>query len=205
MIFRQVRHLATKTGRINPATTALYLCDMQQVFKPTIYKFPEIVETSRRLFEVAKILDMPIIVTEHYPRAFGHTVEELGDVSPYLVDTKTCFTMNTPKVNALLDDQFKNIDSVILTGIETHACIMATTFDLLERNIDVHLPVNAISSRTQTDRILGLSRCKQAGAYLTTAECLVFQMLGDAKHPKFKEVAKYVRDPMPDSDIDVAF
>lgn len=192
-------------SEINPATTALYLCDMQKVFKPEIYKFPEIVETSRRLFEVAKILEMPVIVTEHYPRAFGHTVEELGDVSSYLVDTKTCFTMNTEKVNNLLDTKHQNIESVILTGIETHACIMATTFDLLERNIDVHLPVNAISSRTQTDRILGLSRCKQAGAYLTTAECLVFQMLGDAKHPKFKEVSKFVREPMPDSDIAFSF
>ena len=199
------RNLATKTGRISPETTALYLCDMQEVFRPGIHKFPEIVESSRRLFEVAKILDMPIIVTEHYTKAFGHTVKDLGDVSPYLVDEKTCFTMLTPKVQQKLKEKHPQVESAIITGIEAHACVMATTFDLLEQGIDVHLPVNAISSRTKTDRLGGLSRCRQSGAYLTTAESLLFQLLGDAKHPKFKAASKFIREPMPETDIDEIF
>ena len=205
MFTRAVRAASTKVGRINPATTALYLCDMQEVFRPGIVKYPEIIETSKRLFEVAKILDMPIIVTEHYPRAFGHTVSELGDISKYLVCEKTCFTMQTPEVQAKFQKDYPNVKSAIITGIEAHACVMATSFDLIENGIDVHLPVNAISSRTQIDRLGGLSRCRDVGAYLTTAESLLFQMLGDAKHPKFKECSKFIREPMPDSDIDAIF
>lgn len=204
IVQKSIRH-ASRTGRLNPNNTAIFLCDMQDRFKTNIYKFDEIVETSRRLFEISKILEMPIIVTEHAPKIMGHTVETLGDVSPYIIDpSKTQFSMITPKVETHLNS-LENIENAIIVGIETHACVMATTFDLIERDISVHLPTNAISSRTQVDRIGGLQRCKQAGAYLTTAESLVFQLTGDAKHPKFKQIAPIIRESMLESDADKCF
>lgn len=41
---------------------------------------------------------------------------------------------------------------------------------------------------SQTDRLFALSRLKQSGAYLTTTEAVLLQLVQDAKHPSFKEV-----------------
>merc|ERR1711981_1483864 len=98
--------------------------------------------------------------------------------------------MWTAEVERELKEKYPYIENVLLVGIETQACIMATCFDLLENDYNVHLLANAISSRSQTDRLGGLRRCEKVGAYLTTAESVLFQLLGDAKHPKFRQASK---------------
>ena len=157
------------------------------------------------LYELAKILNMPIIVTEQYPKAFGHIVSEFKDVEQYVVCEKTMFTMWTPEVKEKMKSEFPHIENILMVGIETQACIMATTFDLLEENYDVHLLANCVSSRSQTDRLGGLKRMEKVGAYLTTAEAVLFQLLGDAKHPKFREASKFIVKPFVDTDIDTVF
>ncbi|KIH45214.1 hypothetical protein ANCDUO_24749, partial [Ancylostoma duodenale] len=89
--------------------------------------FAEIVKTSRRLLDAAKILDIPIIVTEHYPKGLGRTVPEL-DVSDIKKYGKTLLSMCVPA----LDPVIKNADNVILAGIEAHVCVLQTALDLLE-------------------------------------------------------------------------
>ena len=148
---------------------------------------------------------MPIIVTEQYPKAFGHIVSEFKDVEQYVVCEKTMFTMWTPEVKEKMKSEFPHIENILMVGIETQACIMATTFDLLEENYDVHLLANCVSSRSQTDRLGGLKRMEKVGAYLTTAEAVLFQLLGDAKHPKFREASKFIVKPFVDTDIDTVF
>ena len=194
-----------KVGRIKPENTALFLCDIQEVFRPTIHKFDEITHNSNRIYELAKILEMPIVVTEQYPKAFGHIVPEFKDVEKYVVCEKTMFSMWTPEVQEKMKSEFPQVENVLLVGIETQACIMATCFDLLENHYNVHLLANAISSRSQTDRLGGLRRCEKVGAYLTTGESALFQLLGDARHPKFREASKLIQKPFVDADIDTIF
>ena len=78
--------------------------------------------------------------------------------------------------------------SVILYGIETHACIFQTTLDLLELGYEVHLLADGISSMRPGDRTVALKRLEQAGAFLTTAESAIFELIRDAKSPDFKKV-----------------
>ncbi|XP_072350501.1 isochorismatase domain-containing protein 2-like, partial [Scyliorhinus torazame] len=82
--------------------------------------------------------------------------------------------------------------------------LQSTALDLLDKGLDVHVVADACSSRSQVDRLMALSRMKQSGAFLTTSEGTLLQLVRDAKHPKFREVQKIIMDPAPDSNL-VAF
>ncbi|KAM9298930.1 isochorismatase domain-containing protein 2 [Gastrophryne carolinensis] len=188
-----------RLGRLGQKSSVLFLCDIQEKFRPNIAFFPQIVSVASRVLQAGKILDIPVIVTEQYPKGLGPTVPELGadGIKKY---SKTCFSMLTPEVQKELES-FPERRSVILCGIETQACIMSTTLDLLEKGFDVHVVADACSSRSQVDRLVALSRLKQSGAFLTTSEGVILQLLQDASHPKFKQVQKLIVEPAPDSGL----
>ncbi|KAB0382790.1 hypothetical protein FD755_004707, partial [Muntiacus reevesi] len=165
---------------------------------------------------VARLLNVPAVLTEQYPQGLGPTVPELGaqDLQPH---TKTCLSM-VPAVQQELDAR-PQLRSVLLCGLETQACILQTALDLLDRGLQVHVVVDACSSRSQVDRLVALSRMRQSGAFLSTSEGLIFQLVGDAAHPQFKEgnengsvvekgtpdsplqVQKLIKEPSPDSGL----
>ncbi|XP_067878135.1 isochorismatase domain-containing protein 2 isoform X1 [Heterodontus francisci] len=194
---------ARSIGRLASRSSALFLCDMQEKFRPSVAFFPQIVAVAARMLQAAKLLEMPIIVTEQYPKGLGPTVPELG-AEGIMKFSKTCFSMLTPEVETELSS-LPELKSIILCGIETQACIMSTALDLLERGLDVHVVADACSSRSQVDRLIALSRMKQSGAFLTTSEGTLLQLVQDAKHPKFREVQKIITEPAPDSNLVALF
>uniref|UniRef100_A0A670J441 Isochorismatase domain containing 2 n=1 Tax=Podarcis muralis TaxID=64176 RepID=A0A670J441_PODMU len=175
-----------RLGKVVPKTSILFLCDMQEKFRPNISYFPQIVSVAARMLKVARALEIRTVVTEQYPKGLGPTVPELGaeDLPKY---AKTCFSMVTPEVEKEMA-AVPDLKSVLLCGIETQACIMNTALDIMERGLDVHVVVDACSSRSQLDRIVALSRLRQSGAFLTTSEGLILQLVRDAAHPYFQEV-----------------
>ncbi|XP_018415082.1 PREDICTED: isochorismatase domain-containing protein 2 isoform X1 [Nanorana parkeri] len=197
----------TRLGRLGQKSSVLFLCDMQEKFRHNIAFFPQIVSVASRLLQAGKMLDIPVIVTEQYPKGLGPTVPELGadGIKKY---SKTCFTMMIPEVEKELQS-FPERRSVILCGIEAQACItlcyqfpfQSTTLDLLQKGFDVHVVADACSSRSQVDRLMALSRIKQSGAFLTTSEGVILQLLQDSSHPKFKQVQKLIIEPAPDSGL----
>ncbi|EGT32679.1 hypothetical protein CAEBREN_20990 [Caenorhabditis brenneri] len=186
-------------ARINPTNSALFVCDLQEKFASNIKYFPEIVTVSRRLIDAARILNIPTVVTEQYPKGLGHTVpllkEGLGENTP--VYDKSKFSMCIPPV----EDKLKNVQNVILVGIEAHVCVLQTTYDLLERGHNVHVVVDAVSSRSHTDRHFAFKQMEQAGAVLTTSESAILALLGGSDHPKFKEVQKLILTSAPDTGL----
>lgn len=189
-----------KLGKLCERTSSLFLCDMQEKFRMNIVHFPEIIHVSRRMFDLAKLLSLPTFVTEQYPKGLGPTVPELGDLSSAKKFEKTCFSMVLPAVESELQ-KLKDVDSIILCGIETQACILRTASDLLERNYNVHVVADAVSSRSQVDRLFALSTMRQMGAFITTSETVLLQILGDSKHPKFREAQKLIATSAPDSEL----
>jgi nicotinamidase-related amidase len=81
----------------------------------------------------------------------------------------------------------------LLTGIETHICVYQTAVDLLEQGYEVQLVIDAVSSRSASNRELGVSRIKEAGATLTSTEMALFELLRVAEGPEFKAIAKIVK------------
>lgn len=186
-------------GRLSTKGSVLLLCDMQEKFRPNIFQFTNIVSNAARLLQASRVLGIPAIVTEQYPKGLGSTVPELG-AGDLPTHAKTQFTMMTEDVKNELQ-VIGSPKQAILCGIETQACIACTTFDLLESGVEVHIVADAVSSRSQTDRLFALSRLRQSGAFLTTTEAVLLQLVQDAKHPHFKEIQKLLVHPSPDTGL----
>ncbi|XP_069856725.1 isochorismatase domain-containing protein 2 isoform X2 [Dipodomys merriami] len=98
-------------------------------------------------------------------------------------------------------DSRPHLKSVLLCGLEAQACIMQTALDLLDRGLQVHVVVDACSSRSQVDRLVALARMRQSGVFLSTSEGLILQLVRDAANPHFKEIQKIIKEPAPDSGL----
>eukprot|EP00794_Sanderia_malayensis_P019487 gene19487-21412_t len=190
---------AKKVGKVFADTTAFFLCDMQEKFRPTIKYFPEIITVAKRLVQAASILKIPVVATEQYPKGLGNTVNEI-DVSNATVFPKTVFSMLTPEVEEHLKG-YPDTKSIVLFGIEAHVCIQQTALDLLEKNYEVHVVADSCSSRSMTDRMFAFERIKQCGGFITTSESILFMLLKDAKHPNFRQVQSLVMTSAPDSGL----
>ncbi|XP_076045079.1 isochorismatase domain-containing protein 1-like isoform X2 [Oratosquilla oratoria] len=180
-------------GALNVDTTVFFLCDIQEKFRPVMRHFSEIIENSKKLLAGGKVLGVLLIATEQYPKGLGNTVTELDIQHAAAVVPKTKFSMVVPEVEKLLLSSQHGVDAVVLFGIETHVCVEQTAIDLLSRGVKVHVVADCCSSRSQEDRTLALQRLQQVGCFITTSESVLFKLLGDKEHPKFKEVANLVK------------
>jgi nicotinamidase-related amidase len=170
----------------------LLICDVQTKFQPLIYRSASVINRCSLLNNVATALNMPVIVTEQYPKAFGSTVPELVLNADTKVFAKRKFSMLTDEAHAHL----QSLDPlhIILCGVETHVCVQQTALDLLQYpQYDVHIVGDAVSSQRSYDRTVALDRMKSAGAVLTSAESLIFELMKDSEHPQFKTVSQLVK------------
>ena len=181
------------TGTLVPATTALLCCDIQDRFRPIIHNIETVISQSNFLVKTANILEIPVVVTEHYPKAFGRTIADVLNTTPpttYPTFEKKLFSMMTTEVQAHIDPL--KIQSFVLFGLETHVCVQQTALDLISQGHNVHIIVDAVSSQSPLDRQIALNRLQASGCFLTTAQSIVFMLMGTAEHPNFKEVSKLV-------------
>lgn len=189
-----------KLGNLTAETCAFFCCDMQERFRPAIAHFEDITLVSKRLLEGAYALDIPVFVTEQYPRGLLHTVPELDISKAKAVVEKTIFSMMVPELEMKLQT-VQNLQSVVLFGVEAHVCIQQTALDLLARGIGVHVIADATSSRSDIDRQLAFNRLRCHDAIITTAESVLLQLVKDKNHPKFKEIQGLIKVTPPQKGI----
>jgi len=185
-------------GKLKPENTVFLLCDIQDRFRPIIWRGETIVRTANYLTSVAKALDIPVVITQQYTKVFGETVKDVFADQEHFksckVFDKKNFSMCTDEVKSHLNDLNKK--SVVLFGIEAHVCVQQTCLDLLEEGTEVHLIADGISSQQPYDREIALQRMSQAGAYLTTAQSTAFMLMKSAEHANFKTVSKLTVEHM---------
>ncbi|KAK2079499.1 hypothetical protein QBZ16_001893 [Prototheca wickerhamii] len=200
---RRVAPMATAAGvtlgRVSLDDTALFVCDVQERFRPVIHNFKAMADTTARVVRAAKIMGLPIIVTEQYPKGLGHTAQEIAELLPSdaLIVEKTKFSMVVDDVADFLRKR-DDIKRVILVGIETHVCVLQTALDLVERGIEVHVLTDGVSSRTVLDRQTALHRLTQVGVFLSTSESILFQLMGNTTYSKFREVSALFKEERPE-------
>ena len=181
-----------KISRIDPFRAVLLICDVQTKFQPLIYRSASVINRCALLNNVANALNIPVIVTEQYPKAFGVTVPEISlTATDTKVFAKRKFSMLTDEASTHLYSLDRR--QIILCGVEAHVCVQQTAFDLLELDYDVHVVCDAVSSQRSYDRTVALDRMKGAGTLLTTAESLVFELMKDSEHPQFKTISQVVK------------
>lgn len=145
------------------------------------------------LLRAAETLDMPVIPIEHYVKGLGPTVSELAArIQNYPMIEKIVFSAFKEKdfFDALMESGRKNI---ILAGIETHVCVYQTTRDLIASGFTVTVPEDAVASRTKQNWLRGLELCRDAGALVSSAEAVVYDLLHRAGTPQFKDVAPLLK------------
>ncbi|KAF9116493.1 Isochorismatase domain-containing protein 1 [Mortierella sp. AM989] len=182
--------LVRNIGRVHQKSTAFFLCDIQEKFRPHIFQYPSVIATAQKMIAAHKILDIPLIVTEQNPKALGATATELDLSQAKINIPKTKFSMFVPEV----EKELKGIKSVVLFGIESHVCVLQTALDLLENNYDVHVLADGVSSMNNFEIEHALNRVRSAGGHVTTSESIIFQLLGDSKNEKFKAISNLVKE-----------
>ena len=172
-------------GLLSRQRTTLIVVDVQEGFR-SYQSFEAVAAACAKLLRAARILGVPALVSEQYPKGLGHTAAELGLRDEPVIE-KTVFS-------AAKADGFHlaGRDQAIVCGIETHVCVSQTVHDLLQRGVEVHVPAEAVGSRHELDYERGLERLERAGAVVSTVETVLFELLGRAGTPEFKEVQKLI-------------
>lgn len=140
----------------------------------------------------ADALQLPVVVTEQYPKGLGPTVPSLTTLLKGVAGApveKVEFSGALEPVLQRLGERRQ----VIVTGMETHVCIFQTVRDLASRGYVPHLCADAVLSRTPEDRQVGLELCREVGAVITTVEAALFDLLGRAGSLEFKAVSAAVK------------
>ncbi len=168
--------------------TTLVVVDVQEAFRKAVLEFERIASNAGVLVQAAHVLDLPIVMTEQYPKGLGATVPEVAEhaqgVEPL---SKTVFSA-TAADGFDLDGR----DQVLLCGIETHVCVYQTALGLLDDGVEVQVAADAVSSRSEENRDLGLRSMETAGAAATSVETALFELLGAAGSDEFKQIQKLV-------------
>ena len=151
------------------------------------------VKNMKILLEAAKLLGIPVTVTEQYPKGLGPTIDEIKEsVDNFSPIEKVVFSCaRSPEFEKVLKDIGRK--SVLLCGVETHVCVLQTAIDLKNKGYDVYVPADAVISRRELDWEKGIGLIEKAGATVGTTEAFVFQLLERAGTDEFKQVSKLVR------------
>lgn len=156
----------------------------------------QVVKNTVTLIQGAKILGLPILVTEQYPKGIGPTLQDvMAALGPeQAIQEKLSFScMGEPSFMEALERTRRQ--QIIVAGMETHVCVFQTLRDLLVRNVvtSVFAVEDAMISRTRDNHHLGLAQMALAGAVRTGTESVLFDLLGRAGTPEFKAISKLVK------------
>lgn len=181
--------------KLDAEKAVLVVIDVQERLVPAMPEdiYLRLRNTVAMLVEVAGLLGLPVVTTEQYPKGIGHTVPELAAACNETVIEKVSFGCCG---EATFLEALKNTgrSQVLITGMEAHVCVYQTVLGLLEDGYYVHLIRDAICSRNKTDYLAGVANAGQAGAVVTTAETVMFQMLQESTHDQFRAISKLVKE-----------
>jgi len=182
---------------MSAADTALLVIDVQERLMTKIPGAAALVRNIAFLIDAARLLGLPVLATEQYPKGLGPTVPELASRLPERPDKVAFSCCAIASVVESLHRQAR--PKVVLAGIEAHVCVLQTGLDLLAQGFRVYLPVDAVASRNALDREMALRRLERADAILTTSETAVFEWVGGAGHAQFKPISALVQQRMKDN------
>lgn len=179
---------------LNKEDSIVMIIDVQEKLLNAVFNKASLEKKATTLANTAKILEIPVIVTEQYPKGLGATVETLKEVLPentqYFEKTAFSALENNDVLEALKNSGKKQ---VVIFGIETHICVSQTTNALIQDGFEVSVIRDACGSRSELEYLAGLERMKDNGAHVLTTEIALFEWLKGAKHPKFKEVQMLIK------------
>jgi nicotinamidase-related amidase len=178
---------------LNTNNTVLVLVDVQEKLAGAMHEKESLIQNTVKLVSGARVLDVPIIRTEQNPKGLGATVPEVAELLADMPSiTKLSFSCCGEQKFV---DEFNKLNrkNVLVCGIESHVCVYQTVADLTRGAYKVHVVADAVSSRTPENKAIGLEKCKEVGALITSTETALFELLRVAEGDKFKKMLKIVK------------
>lgn len=176
---------------INATTSTLLIIDFQARLMPAIDDGFHAVQNARRLLEAAQLLNVPSLYTEQNPKGLGGTVPE--------IDTSKCgariekMSFDSTKAPGFFEGIEKTRPHLIVAGCEAHVCVLQTVLGALEAGHKVSVVQDAIGARREESKRAALARMAKHGADIVTTEMVIFEWLGDATHPKFRDCVALIK------------
>jgi len=180
-----------RTGQLLTAESCyLHIIDVQESLMRQIHGADKVSSVTRMMFRFARIMDIPVLANTQYKKGLGLYVPEIEELvsdvpRPDKVEFNALANAETKELVGKLPPSVKN---VILVGVETHICIYQTAMGALERGLTPWIVSDGVSSRRREHHEAGLERMAAAGAYTGPAEMLIYELLGRAGTPRFKQV-----------------
>lgn len=173
--------------------SVLVIIDIQDKLAAVMKHKEQVADNCLHLIEAAKLLNVPIIVTEQYPKGLGRTINEIKKALPHYEPLEK-LTFDCCKGGGFL----KKLSSlgrkqIILPGMEAHVCVLQTCLSLLKKKYSVHIVSDAVCSRKKDDYLTGREMMRDAGAVITCTETVLFQLLEKAGTLDFKAISKRIK------------
>lgn len=176
-----------------PADDAvMVLIDIQDTFMAAIHERERVLRRSRYLAQVAHTLGVPVLATEQNPARLGGTGTSLLPFTTTPIDKMSFSAWGEESFREAIDGLGRS--NVVLVGVETHICITLTALDLRNSGYNVFVCPDAVSSRTVEMHKLGMERMRDSGVVPSHTDTLVYEWLGSAEHPRFRDVLKLVKE-----------
>jgi nicotinamidase-related amidase len=174
---------------LKPERTALLAIDLQTRLMAAIEGADAVIANAKRLADAAALLGVPTLFTEQYPKGLGPTVEALA---PPAGTTAVKLTFDACGCDGFLARLGERPD-VLVIGCEAHVCVLQTVLSLIDAGRRVFVARDAIGSRRLESKEAAIRRMEHHGAEIVTAEMAIFEWLGSAEHPRFREVSALVK------------
>jgi isochorismate hydrolase len=168
------------------------MIDLQEKFRPHIADIDRVVANANVLNKATELLNIPLLMTEQYPKGLGKTFNDIYQPKNSVMFEKTRFSIfDEENISHIYE---ANKHQMIIYGIETHVCVMQTVLDALERNYIPIVVIDAVSSISSVDKEIAIKRMLSEGVVVVSTEMLLFELIKDANHPNFKEISNLVKN-----------
>ena len=171
----------------------LLVIDIQEKLVPAIYGGEEVAAKTSILVQSAQLMNIPVLLTEQYPKGLGATVDSISKVlaKDSVISEKMSFSACTEEVTEILKQSGRK--QIIIAGIETHVCVYQTVRQLLVEGYQVFLAEDAVGSRRIENKQNALEQMRDMGAVVSNTETMLFDLLEIAGTPLFKQVSKLIK------------
>jgi nicotinamidase-related amidase len=167
--------------------------DIQERLFPHIHQREILEKNTEILIKGLRILEVPILVTEQYRKGLGLTIPSVQSaLIEFNAIEKMAFSCcdNNDFISSL---KILNRKNIIISGIETHVCVLQTVMDLITQGYQPVVVEDCVSSRKENDKKMAIHRMRQAGAVISTYESILFELARISGTDKFKAISKLVK------------
>ena len=186
--------------KLDAERTALVVIDVQEGFRKAVPDFGRVTKATATLIEGADAIGIPIVISEQYPKGLGETAPEVAEHLPDGTKPVEKLVFSAAEAEGF---DLGGRDQALVCGIETHVCVNQTVLDLLDSGVEVQVAEDAVGSRSEENKRVGLQKMERAGAVMTSVETALFELLGRAGTDEFKRVQRLILEYAPNPGAEV--